>query len=235
MGPRAVPGGPGLIDERPSPNYGPRRGGARPDLVVLHFTDMENPEAAIRRLCDPLSEVSAHYLIDRRGGIVRLVDEAARAWHAGAGGWGDVTDVNSRSIGIELCNTGDMPFAASQMDALEDLLAGIIARWTIPPARVIGHSDCAPARKRDPGPRFDWARLARRGLAAPTPTGEGAGDLLALLRAAGYTGSDDEATLLAALRSRHRPWARGPGDSRDRGIASGLAGQAEIDRRGATA
>lgn len=202
---------------------------------MLHFTDMDDPEAAIRRLCDPASEVSAHYLIDRRGGVVRLVDETARAWHAGAGAWGAVRDVNSRSIGIELCNTGEMPFAAPQMDALEGLLEGIMGRWSIPPERVIGHSDCAPGRKIDPGPRFDWLRLARRGLAAPTPAGEVDGDLAPLLATAGYTGSDDPDTLLAALRLRHRPWARGPADARDCGIAAGLAGQAEIDRSVTTA
>ncbi len=196
---------------------------------------MDDPEAAIRRLRDPASEVSAHYLIDRRAGVVRLVDEASRAWHAGTGAWGAVTDVNSRSIGIELCNTGDMPFSAPQMGALEALLRGIMARWNIPPARVIGHSDCAPGRKVDPGPRFDWERLARLGLAAPTPEGECAGDLLQLLQKAGYTGSADVDALLAALRLRHRPWARGPADLRDRGIAAGLAGQAEIDRSGTTA
>ena len=196
---------------------------------------MDDPESAIARLCDPASGVSAHYLIDRRGGVVRMVEEAERAWHAGAGAWGEVVDVNSRSIGIELCNSGDMPFAAAQMDALESLLAGIMARWSIPPARIIGHSDCAPGRKVDPGPRFDWARLARRGLAAPTPCGEAQGDLGGLLTAAGYTGSDDPEILLAALRLRHRPWAQGAADARDRGIAAGLAGQAQIDRSAGTA
>ena len=92
---------------------------------------------------------------------------------------------------------------------------------------MIGHSDCAPGRKIDPGARFDWARLARAGLAAETPEGEGAGDVVAHLRAAGYTFPADPEVLLAALRLRHRPWARGPLDARDAGIAAGLAGQAD--------
>ena len=211
----------------PSPNHGPRRDGARPDLVVLHFTGMASGAAAIDRLRDPASGVSCHWVVERDGGIVAMVAEERRAWHAGAAAWGAVSDVNSRSIGVEIVNPGTRPFAAAQMDALEALLAGILSRHGIPPARVIGHSDCAPGRKDDPGPRFDWARLARRGLAAPTPAGESGGDLLPLLNAAGYTGHDDPGVLLCALRLRHRPGATGPADARDRGIAAGLAGQAD--------
>lgn len=188
---------------------------------------MAGAGVALDRLCDPGSGVSCHWLIDRQGDVVRLVAEEMRAWHAGAGAWGSVGDVNSRSIGIEIDNPGTLPFAAAQMGALERLLGGILARHAIPPARVIGHSDCAPARKVDPGPRFDWARLARAGLAAPTPAGLARGDFAALMRAAGYTASADPQVLLRALRLRHRPGARGPLDDRDRGIAAGLAGQAD--------
>ena len=132
-------------------------------MIVLHYTAMATPEAALERLCDSAAEVSAHYLICPKGRVWHLVDEAARAWHAGAGQWGDVTDVNSRSIGIELANPGEEPFPEPQMAALEDLMAGIMARWAIAPARVIAHSDMAPARKGDPGPRFDWRRLSGQG------------------------------------------------------------------------
>lgn len=133
-------------------------------MVVLHYTAMDTAEAALARLCDPAAEVSAHYLICERGRVWQMVDEAERAWHAGAGQWGDVVDVNSRSIGIELANRGDHPFAEAQMAALEGLLAGILERWAIAPERVIGHSDMAPERKFDPGARFDWRRLALQGL-----------------------------------------------------------------------
>ena len=158
-----------------SPNHGPRRGGVRPDLIVLHHTAMESADAARARLCDPAAEVSAHYLIGERGRVWQLVPEAARAWHAGAGRWGAVSDVNSRSIGVELSNRGDDPYPAPQIAALEGLMRDIMARWRIPPARVIAHSDMAPGRKTDPGRRFDWRGLARAGLSVWSDAG-GAGD-----------------------------------------------------------
>ena len=149
----------------PSPNFGARRGGVRPHLIVLHYTAMQSCDAALARLCDPAHEVSAHYLISRAGALYQLVDEAERAWHAGAGRWGDCTDINSASIGIEIDNDGHSPFAAAAMTTLEGLLPAIMARWSIGPEGVLGHADTAPGRKIDPGPRFDWARLERLGLA----------------------------------------------------------------------
>ena len=148
----------------PSPNAGPRRDGLRPELVVLHFTEMASAEAALARLCDPSAEVSAHYLIGRDGRLWHLVDEEMRAWHAGAGAWRGRGDVNSRSIGIELDNDGRSPFTQPLMARLERLLPGILTRWAIPARGVIAHSDMAPDRKVDPGARFDWQRLARAGV-----------------------------------------------------------------------
>jgi N-acetylmuramoyl-L-alanine amidase len=199
----------------PSPNFGPRREGLTPFIVVLHYTAMKSLEAALDRLCDPAAEVSAHYVIGRRGETLRLVDEAERAWHAGAGSWRGLGDINSRSIGIELDNTGQHPFPEPQMQALEGLLRDLLARWHIAPADVIGHSDLAPGRKQDPGPRFDWARLARQRLAAssgahPGPSAPDPGAFRALARAAGYTEAVDDQTLLAAVRLRYRPHATGP-------------------------
>ena len=157
------------ISERRSPNFGARRGGARPDMVVLHYTGMESAAAAADRLCDPGAEVSAHYLVDLDGAVLALVPEEMRAWHAGASAWGGVVDVNSRSIGVELVNPGHalgyLPFPEPQMAALEALLDGILRRWQIPPERVLGHGCIAPGRKIDPGEKLDWRRLARRGLA----------------------------------------------------------------------
>jgi N-acetylmuramoyl-L-alanine amidase len=141
----------------------------RPTLVVLHYTAMRSAQAAIERLCDPVAEVSAHYMIARTGEVTQLVDEALRAWHAGAGEWHGQDDINSRSIGIELDNGGFHPFPEAQMSALEMLLSGLLTRWDIASDGVIGHSDMAPGRKIDPGPHFDWARLARQGLAAAEP------------------------------------------------------------------
>lgn len=199
----------------PSPNFGPRRDGLSPSLVVLHYTAMQDAAAALDRLCDPAAEVSAHYLIGADGRLWQMVDEAQRAWHAGAGEWQGLDDINSRSIGIELDNRGDHPFSAPLMATLEILLAEVLRRWAIPPAGVIGHSDMAPGRKCDPGPRFDWARLARAGLAAPTlcerlfeyPSPQ---VFRARACAAGFTAPVDDDTLLAAVRLRHRPWAHGP-------------------------
>ncbi len=198
-----------------SPNFGPRRDGARPGLIVLHYTAMTSAHAALERLCDPLAEVSAHYLICETGTLWQMVDEGQRAWHAGAGQWGAITDVNSHSIGIELANTGDHPFPEPQMATLERLLPGIMARWSIPPAGVIGHSDMAPGRKCDPGPRFDWLRLERMGLAGRRGYDAGPGDVPAdlfrqLARDAGFTAPVDDETLLAAVRLRYRPQATGP-------------------------
>ncbi len=153
----------------PSPNFGARRDGVLPELIVIHYTAMESAEAALDRLCDPAAEVSAHFLIGNDGRLWQMVGEPWRAWHAGAGEWQGREDVNSRSIGIELDNRGTHPFSEPQMAVLEGLLADIMARWGIRPEGVIGHSDSAPGRKFDPGPRFDWARLVRQGLAAHRP------------------------------------------------------------------
>jgi len=195
-----------------------------PDIVVLHYTAMISFAAARDRLCDPASEVSAHYLIDAAGEVLALVPEDLRAWHAGAGAWGGVMDVNSRSVGIELCNTGLHPFPAPQMAALARLLRGLMGRWRIPPARVIAHSDMAPGRKADPGPRFDWRALALQGLAVwPDASAPGqTGDFGADARRFGYP-CVDAALLLAAFRLRFRPWAQGPLDATDAALAADLA------------
>jgi N-acetylmuramoyl-L-alanine amidase len=154
--------------ERPSPNHGPRPPGVPIDILLLHYTGMPNAEAALARLADPKAEVSAHYLIDESGRCYRLVPEDRRAWHAGESIWQGARDVNGRSIGIELANPGHefgyRDFPSVQMGALESLAREILARHPIPPHRVLGHSDVAPTRKRDPGERFDWKRLARAGI-----------------------------------------------------------------------
>ena len=208
-----------------SPNQGARREAARPDLIVIHYTAMESAEAAIARLCAPEAEVSAHYVISERGQITRLVAEESRAWHAGAGRWGDVRDVNSRSIGIELANRGDHPFGAPQMAGLEALMAGIMARWGIGPARVIGHSDMAPGRKGDPGARFDWARLARGGLSVwPVAGAAGRGDFYADAARFGYpVGDVEDALVLEAFRLRFRPWGTGALSREDAALMADLA------------
>lgn len=222
MGSAAVPV---AVTRFPSPNCGARRGGVLPDLIVLHYTAMASTAEARARLCDPAHEVSAHWLISEAGEAEQLVDEALRAWHAGGGQWGEVTDVNSRSIGIELANSGLAPFPEAQMAALERVLEGIMGRWGIRPEGVIGHSDMAPARKSDPGPRFDWRRLARAGLSVWPDAGRSGGRLSAFrghARRFGYPDVED-ALLLRAFRLRFRPWAEGPVDAVDAALAEDLA------------
>lgn len=204
-----------------------------PGLIVLHYTAMPSCAEARDRLCDPTAEVSAHWLIAEDGTVEQLVDETLRAWHAGAGGWGGVTDVNSRSIGIELANAGDAPFPEPQMAALERLLNGIMTRWGIPPEAVIAHSDMAPERKRDPGPRFDWQRLALQGLSIWPGAAEPV-DFAGSLRRIGYPEAAPE-TLLAAFRLRFRPGAAGPEDDTDRALAADLAARFPVDGRAGTA
>lgn len=208
------------VIEAPSPNHGDRKGAA-PSLVVLHYTAMATVEAAVARLRDPLAEVSAHWVVAEDGRLWRLVPEARRAWHAGAGGWGGCADVNSASIGIELANPGDRPFPLPQMCALEALLSDVLARWSIPPSGVIGHACMAPERKQDPGRRFDWRALGRRGLClwengAPGDRPADAAAFRAAARAFGYPlaaeGVWDAAALATAdaFQARFRPWERGP-------------------------
>lgn len=164
--------------------------------MVIHYTAMGSASEAIDRLCDPQAAVSAHFVISRTGEITQLVDEDLRAWHAGAGEWHGLTDINSRSVGIELDNGGDHPFPEPQMASLEWLLPQILRRWGIPPEGVIGHSDMAPGRKTDPGPHFDWTRLARRNLAAAAPPRG------CTARAAGYTAEAEDADIAQSIRLR---------------------------------
>ncbi|WP_233494744.1 N-acetylmuramoyl-L-alanine amidase [Ruegeria sp. A3M17] len=199
----------------PSPNFGPRRDGLKPSLIVLHYTAMNSAQEALDRLCDPVHEVSAHYLIGNDGTLWQLLLEEDRAWHAGAGEWHGQSDINSRSIGIELDNTGKHPFSERQMQRLEKLLDKIMHRWTIQPNGVIGHSDMAPGRKFDPGPRFDWLRLERNALAAPRGCGDcqqyvSQARFRTLAQAAGFSADIDDETLLSAVRLRYRPWGAGP-------------------------
>lgn len=223
-----------------SPNCGPRRDGGRPALVVLHHTAMRTAEAALARLCDPAAEVSAHYLIAEDGRIWRLVEEESRAWHAGHGSWGGRDDVNSRSIGIELANAGPIadfpPFPEPQMVALETLLDDLMARWGIGPAGVIAHSDMAPGRKADPGPKFDWRRLAAGGRAVwvdqpAAARGDGAAFEEAAA-AAGYAApAGDWDAVLRAFRLRFRPGVgTGAADGTDVAILQALTAAAAVHR-----
>jgi len=175
----------------PSPNHDARPAGAAVDMLVLHYTGMRSSDEALARLCDPAAKVSAHYTIDRSGCVYRHVAEDRRAWHAGVSYWAGETGINARSIGIELVNPGHEfgyePFAEAQIAALIVLAKAILSRHPIPPHRVLGHSDVAPARKTDPGELFPWARLAGEGIGLyPAPRAEEEADGAALLACFGY-------------------------------------------------
>jgi N-acetylmuramoyl-L-alanine amidase len=161
---------------RPSPNFGPRKGTTRPSILLLHYTGLGTAASAIDWLSRAESKVSSHYVVDEAGAITQLVAEEMRAWHAGLAVWAGETDINSASIGIEVHNQGHehgLPeFPEPQVRALEALSREIIARHGIRPERVLAHSDVAPTRKKDPGEKFPWARLARAGIGhwvAPEP------------------------------------------------------------------
>lgn len=159
-----------VIDRsRASPNYGARADSVgAPDMIILHYTGMRDGPSAVDWLCNPASQVSCHYVVAEDGGIVQLVDEERRAWHAGRSFWAGLTDINSASIGIEIVNGGHdfglPPFPDVQIAATIDLCRDIVGRFGIRPERVLAHSDVAPSRKRDPGERFPWHRLAEAGV-----------------------------------------------------------------------
>jgi N-acetylmuramoyl-L-alanine amidase len=145
-----------------SPNHDERKSAI--DILLLHYTGMKSGEAACARLCDPIPKVSAHYLVYEDGRVDQLVPEARRAWHAGAGSWHGMTDINSRAIGVEIVNPGHdfgyRDFPDVQIEAVIELCRDILKRHPIPATRVLAHSDIAPERKQDPGEKFPWARLA---------------------------------------------------------------------------
>lgn len=201
-----------------SPNFNERT--LPVSLLVMHYTGMVDGDAALERLCDAQAAVSAHYLVQEDGTIHHLVSEEHRAWHAGAGGWRGIKDINSASIGIEIVNPGHefgyRPFPDAQMKAVLALSKHILARHTILPRDVIGHSDLAPQRKEDPGELFNWRWLAQKGvgvfpntpLTSPAETQHSIADIQKKLAVYGYdiesAGKWDEtSTAVARAFQRH--------------------------------
>lgn len=191
-----------LAQWRGSPNHNERRA----QLIVLHHTQMDSAGQALRTLQTANSQgrVSAHYLVGEDGRIYQLVAEDRRAWHAGAGRWGEIGDLNSVSIGIELDNDGSEPFAEAQVQSLLRLLDDLTRRLGIDRQAILAHGDLAPSRKSDPSVLFPWKRLADAGFGlwpreplAPPPPGF---DPWAALRLIGYDLRDPG----AALASFHR-------------------------------
>ena len=203
-----------------------------PKWVILHYTAMNSAAEAIERLCDPEHQVSSHYVIAECGAVTQLVPEGMRAWHAGQSYWQGCRDMNSASIGIELCNRGDHPFPAPQIHALVTLLSGVCTRNDIPPHSVIGHSDIALGRKADPGARFDWRALAEVGFGvwadAVAQSGVDAAVFDEHLGRIGYDPDTPLETRLRAFRLHFRPTGAGPLDAIDCAIAAALADKFQL-------
>jgi N-acetylmuramoyl-L-alanine amidase len=198
-------------------------------MLILHYTGMPDARQALEWLCNPASEVSAHYFVFENGDVAQLVPEDRRAWHAGAGSWDGEADINSRSIGIEIANPGHdgglPPFPEAQIARVIALARDIVDRWSIAPERVLAHSDVAPGRKQDPGERFPWARLHAAGVGHwvdPAPIsdapslsrgdqGRPVDELQTMLASYGYgitrSGALDEATeaVVTAFQRHFRP------------------------------
>src|SRR3954468_12197938 len=218
-----------VSDVIPSANFGERASDRAPDMIVLHYTGMPDVEGALARLCTAGTDVSAHYVVLEDGRIVQCVPEAKRAWHAGASSWAGEQDVNSCSIGVEIVNRGHdwgyPDFPLRQVAAVIALCRGIMLRRNVPTQRVLGHSDVAPARKKDPGEKFPWHSLANSGVGhwvhpAPLVRGESlmlgtiSDEVLSLQQALaryGYgvplTGKYDAATMevVTAFQRHFRP------------------------------
>jgi len=214
---------------RRSPNFGERKSSGEPDMLILHYTGMPTGKAALDWLCNPASEVSAHYFVEEDGAIVQSVQEKCRAWHAGRSFWQGDTDINSRSIGIEIVNPGPdggyPDFPDRQIAAVIALCRDILSRHRIPAAHILAHSDVAPGRKIDPGEKFPWHRLAAEGVGLwiePSPVSGGrffqegdAGEPVQALQAMfGHFGYDVElsgvfdaktAQVVAAFQRHFRP------------------------------
>lgn len=197
---RLPPTVPGDVVRVPSPNFDARR----PNYVILHQTSNDDADRALATLTNSERKVSAHYLIGRDGTVYQLVDETARAWHAGVSSWGGNTDLNSASIGIELDNDGAEPFAEPQIERLLQVLHDLKERYRIPRANFLGHGDVAPTRKVDPSALFPWARLAAEGFglwcAQPVAADANIGDATVGLRLLGYDTADPAAALTAFRR-----------------------------------
>ena len=212
--------------EKPSPNFGTRPANNPIDMLVIHYTGMTSANDALSRLCDGASGVSAHFLIDEDGTLYSLVDERERAWHAGKSLWRGNSNINDRSIGVELVNPGHefgyRIFPDPQMDTLATLAQDLITRHPIPPRNVVGHSDIAPSRKQDPGELFDWQKLATVGVGLwPKPATKIEEEVAEILTRYGYDMSSTGA-ITAFQRHFRQSYITGIADDETTALATGL-------------
>ena len=153
-----------------SPNFSlPKRAKKKIKFIILHYTGMKKEISAINKLCDFKSKVSAHYFIKKNGNVISLVPDLYEAWHAGKSSWKRFISLNKYSIGIEIQNSGHEysyeNFSLKQLNSLSKLLRNLIKIYKIDNKNILGHSDVAPNRKKDPGEKFPWKNLSQKKLA----------------------------------------------------------------------
>jgi len=216
----------------PSPNYGLRRADTEIEFIILHYTAMST-EKSLERLCDPVHEVSCHYLIDPSGVCYQLVDNSKRAWHAGKSYWRGYHDLNSRSLGIELVNSGNEDYPEAQMKSLITLLQHLIESLALNPKNILGHSDIAPARKLDPGKWFNWQKLSVNGVGffpeVYEPIACDKQVFLAEAKRAGFNPNANAEYVLKTFRNRCRPKFTGELDGYDCALMQKFADAFDID------
>lgn len=157
---RAIPDQPNPEEWVGTTNFSLRK----PNYVIIHHTAQKSTAQTLKTFTLPRTQVSAHYVIGKDGKTYHMLNDYLRAWHGGAAKWGNATDINSSSIGIELDNNGFEPFAEAQIASLLQVLADLKKNNGIPAANFIGHSDIAPGRKVDPNANFPWKKLAENGF-----------------------------------------------------------------------
>tara|TARA_B100000212_G_scaffold189429_1_gene142814 strand:- start:92 stop:823 length:732 start_codon:yes stop_codon:yes gene_type:complete len=158
------------ITQNYSPNFStPKRIKKNIKYIIIHYTGMKNELSALNRLTNYKSKVSAHYFIKKNGKILNLVPDLYEAWHAGISNWKNIQSLNRYSIGVEIQNSGHEnfyeKFSDKQIKSVKKLLRFLTARYRVNRKNILGHSDIAPDRKKDPGEKFPWKELAKLKLA----------------------------------------------------------------------
>ena len=155
------------MNKKYSPNFTiPKRSKNKIKFIIIHYTGMKKESSALKRLCDEKSKVSAHYFIKKNGDLTQLVPDLYEAWHAGESGWKKIRSLNKYSIGIEIQNTGHdfkyENYSQKQINTIVKLLKRLLKIYNIDIKNILGHSDIAPNRKKDPGEKFPWKYLAKK-------------------------------------------------------------------------